>query len=144
MSVLLYSAAAAFSAGIVTVGAVSNAPEAVTTLFEATVGAVAEGDAEDAGDEADFDADEDDDDDGADDDDDEEQPAAAAAASMGMTRSAAARRMGTSRVGLAVSTRLRPTTFCGSSKRYPGYPQLTVGLLSAAESWGISASRLIG
>jgi len=80
-------------------------PEAVTTLFEAAVGPVGEEDAagedaEEDGADAGFD---DDEDDGADDEGDEEQPAAAAAASMGITRSAAARRMGTSRVGLAVS-----------------------------------------
>jgi hypothetical protein len=80
---------------------------AVTTLFEATVGALAEEDAEDDGDDeaglADDEDDGDDEADGADDEDDEPQPAAATAASMGSTRSAAARRMGTSRVGLAVS-----------------------------------------
>ena len=71
MSVLVYSAAAAFSAGIVTFGAAPKFPVAVTAPFEPA--------------------------DALDEEDEEPQPATATAASIGMATSAAARRMRTSR-----------------------------------------------
>jgi len=110
---LLYSVAAAFSAGIDTVGALPNVPDADTTLFEAAVAPAFAGEDADADEDAEFDAD-----DGDDDDDDDEQPAAAAAAAtMGITRSAAARRMRTSRVVQAASFLPRPRLSAGLVKR---------------------------
>jgi hypothetical protein len=99
MSVLVKSVDAAFSDGIVTVGALPNVPVAVTTLFEATVGAVADADGEpDA--EAELDAGFELEEDGED-----EQPAMATEAIAGIARSAAARRIETSRVRQAVTMR---------------------------------------
>ena len=72
MTVLVYSAPAAFSAGIVTFGAAPNFPVAVTALFEPAA-------------------------DPLDEEDEEPQPATAAAARIGRATSAAARRMKTSR-----------------------------------------------
>jgi len=114
----VYSVAAAFSAGIDTVGALPNVPVADTTLFEATVGPLGDADADAEEDAAgDFDADDADDEDDDEDDDDDAQPAAAAAASMGIMRSAAARRMRTSRVGQADSLQLRPRLSASLVKR---------------------------
>jgi hypothetical protein len=148
---LVYRLEAATSAGIVTVGALPNVPVAFTTLLLAATGPVGAADAE-AGEDgaADDVCDPDDEgfavDDG--EDVDEAQPAAAAAASKGTTRSAAARRIRTSRVGLAAAE-LKPRlsdllSFFGFSKPYPGYPQLTVGLLSASDRALISLSRFSG
>jgi hypothetical protein len=93
MRVLVKSVDAAFSDGIVTVGALPNAPLAVTTLFEATVGPVADADGEpDAGFELEEDG-------------EDEQPAMATEAIAGIARSAAARRIETSRVRQAVTMR---------------------------------------
>ncbi|HXC84314.1 MAG TPA: hypothetical protein VNV62_20895 [Trebonia sp.] len=92
---------AAFSDGIVTVGALPNAPLAVTTLFEATVGPVADADADAEPDaEAELDGGFELEEDGED-----EQPAMATEAIAGIARSAAARRIETSRVRQAVTMR---------------------------------------
>jgi hypothetical protein len=114
MSVLVNSVDAAFSDGIVTVGALPNVPLAVTTLFEATVGPVADADADAEPDaeaelEGGFELEED--------DGEDPQPAMATEAIAGIARSAAARRMRTSRVGQAVPGDSGP--FFGSGLDYP-------------------------
>jgi hypothetical protein len=81
---LVYSAAEAFSAGIVTFGAAPNFPVAVTVVFEAAAWVL---------------------------DDEEPQPATAAAASRGTMRSAAARRMRTSRIWRDFAGARRPAFF---------------------------------